>query len=142
MAIKKDKIREKLATLEKQLKTLREKNKIELENYKRDMDLQAIVERRLYNSIQTTIDLAMHIVSEKGERKPESYSDVFIVLSEMNVIDTDLSKRMAEEAGFRNVLAHEYAEIQNEEVYKHLQNLDIFEEFAETIYNQFLENQD
>lgn len=140
MGIDKDRVREGLATLEEQLKILKGKRKAELKEYKTNKDLQSIVERRLYNTIQSCIDLAMHIASEKDGRKPESYSDVFIVLSEMDLINTDLSKRMAEEAGFRNVLAHEYAEIQNEEVYKHLQNLDVFEEFAEAIYDNFLEN--
>jgi len=140
MDIDKDKIREKLANLEKQVKILREKSNTELEEYKRDLDLQSIVERRLYKAIQISIDLAMHIASQEGERKPESYADVFIVLSEIGILDTQLSKEMSEEAGFRNVLAHEYAEIQNEEVYNHLQDLEIYEKFVKSIYSNLLEN--
>lgn len=139
MGIDKDTVREGLATLEEQLRILKRKRKAELEEYKTNKDLQSIVERRLYNAIQSCIDLAMHIASEKNERKPEGYSDVFIVLSEAGIIDTELGERMAEEAGFRNVLAHEYANIQNEEVYRHLQELEIFEQFAREVYNHFLE---
>ncbi|NIQ04556.1 MAG: DUF86 domain-containing protein [Candidatus Korarchaeota archaeon] len=131
--VNKTRIRDALAKLESQLKSLREKQTVSLEEYKRNRDLQAIVERRLYIAIQVSIDIAMHIVSENGPRKPESYSDVFVVLSEMGVIDSAISKRMEEEAGFRNVLAHEYADIIDREVYRHLQQLDIFEAFAQQI---------
>lgn len=133
MAVKRETLREGLAKLESQLKSLREKQDIGLESYKRDGDLQAIVERRLQNAIQACIDLGMHIVAEEGPRKPETYGDVFVILSEMGVIGEGLSKKMVEKAGFRNVLAHEYAEIINEEVYAHLQNLKAFEEFAKAL---------
>lgn len=136
--VDKDQIREGLAKLENQLKSLRKKQSVQLEEYQRNEDLQAIVERRLQNTIQACIDVAMHIVSEEGPRKPESYGDVFLILEEMDIIGPNLSKKMREETGFRNVLAHEYAKIMNEEVYKHLQELKVFEDFAKAIAERFL----
>lgn len=106
--VDKTRIRDGLAKLESQLKSLREKQSASFDEYKTNRDLQAIVERRLYVAIQVSIDIAMHIISENGIRKPESYSDAFVVLSEMDVVDTATSKQMEEEAGFRNVLTHEY----------------------------------
>lgn len=40
---------------------------------------------------------------------------------------------MVETAGFRHVLAHEYADIDIERVYEHLQDLDQFRAFAREI---------
>lgn len=136
--VEESRIKEKLASLEEQLKSLREKQSIPLEKYRRDGDLQAVVERRLQNSIQACIDIGMHIVTEEGPRKPESYSDIFIVLEEMDVLGTELSRELQEKAGFRNVLAHEYAKIINKKVYRQLQDLGVFEEFARKINDKFL----
>lgn len=135
MGIDKEVIKEGLANLESQIKSLREKREFSLEEYKRNEDLQAIVERRLQNAIQACIDLGMHIASEKGSRKPEDYGDIFVILGEMNIINTKLSKEMVEKAGFRNVLAHDYSKIIDKEVYRHLQNLEVFEKFAKEVNN-------
>lgn len=134
-----DKIREKLANLETQLKSLREKQATQLQKYQKNSDLQAIVERRLQNAIQACIDISMHIVSEEGPRKPESYADVFLILEEMEILNSELSEKMKEKTGFRNILAHEYAKIIHEEVYKHLQELDTFQDFAKAIAEKYLE---
>jgi len=136
--VDRDRIQDKLASLENQLRSLREKQSIPLEKYRKDGDLQAVVERRLQNSIQVCIDIGMHIVTEEGPRKPESYADIFTVLEEMGTLDSELGGKMREKAGFRNVLAHEYAEIIDEKVYNHLQDLDAFERFAESISDHFL----
>lgn len=56
----------------------------------------------------------------------------------MNVLSSGISSEMKEKTGFRNVLAHEYAEIINERVYEHLQDLETFERFAKTISERFL----
>ncbi|KXB07277.1 hypothetical protein AKJ52_00615 [candidate division MSBL1 archaeon SCGC-AAA382C18] len=136
--VDRERIKDKLASLENQLKSLREKQSIPIEEYRKDGDLQAIVERRLQNSIQACIDIGMHIASEEGSRKPESYADIFTILEELEVINPELSQKMKEKTGLRNVLAHEYAEIINEKVYEHLQDLKTFEEFAKTINNHFL----
>jgi uncharacterized protein YutE (UPF0331/DUF86 family) len=45
---------------------------------------------------------------------------------------------MVEMAGFRNVLAHEYARIIDERVYEHLQDLERLRRFATEI-GQFLD---
>ena len=44
---------------------------------------------------------------------------------------------MVEMAGFRNVLAHEYASIDDERVYAHLQDLERFRVYAQEI-DEFL----
>ncbi|KXB04725.1 hypothetical protein AKJ50_02085 [candidate division MSBL1 archaeon SCGC-AAA382A13] len=62
----------------------------------------------------------------------------FNVLEENKTINTSLCNELKEKAGFRNVLAHEYANIINEKVYKHLQELEVFEKFAKTISEKFL----
>ncbi len=69
----------------------------------------------------------------RGLRTPEGYSDSFIVLSEAGIISAELAFKMKAVAGFRNVLVHDYLEINVRTVYDKLQKLEDLAEFAEHI---------
>ena len=56
------------------------------------------------------------------------------------VVTITIADEMAEMAGFRNVLAHEYADIVDERVYDHLQDIERFERYGSAIYD-FLNDQ-
>jgi uncharacterized protein YutE (UPF0331/DUF86 family) len=54
---------------------------------------------------------------------PPTNAERFERLESLGALSTETSDRMQKAAGFRNVLAHKYGdEIDNEEVYSHLQN--------------------
>ena len=89
--------------------------------------------------IQASLDIASHIVAAEGFREPRDYGDLFRILEE-GVLPASTADAMVEMVGFRNVLAHEYASIENERVYYHLQNLGRFESYAADIH-RFLENE-
>lgn len=65
-----------------------------------------------------------------AERIPDSYSDCYMILGESGVIDWPLAERLSALAKFRDLLIHQYGEINNERVYaiilKDLQDLDLF----------------
>lgn len=128
-----DRVRTKLGKLEGYLRGLQEKQDASRDAYRRDRDLQDIVERRFEKAIQASLDIAAHVVAAEGFREPENYGDLFDILGEEDVLSPSLSNEMVEMAGFRNVLVHEYADIQDDRVYDHLQNLDRFRKFAEAI---------
>lgn len=128
-----ERIRAKFGGLEADLRDLRRNQDIEQSAYRNDRDVQAIVERRFQTAIQACLDIAAHIVAAEGYREPSDYGDIFRILEEEAVLSTATADRMTEMAGFRNVLTHEYAEIDHERVYQHLQNLDHFQEFVQEV---------
>lgn len=130
-----DTVRSRLGKLEQYVRGLADKQDCTLEEYRRDADRQDIVERRFVKAIQASIDVASHVVSKQGYREPENYGDVFAILGEEGVLGAETADRMVEMAGFRNVLAHEYADILDERVYDHLQDLDHFRRFAGEIHS-------
>lgn len=73
-------------------------------------------------SIQASIDIANHLISEKGLRRPENYREAFKILGEAGVISDDLASRLSDLAGFRNVLVHIYWGLDMDAVYGILQN--------------------
>ena len=128
-----DRLRTKLGHLEEYLRGLAERQGVTKETYLRDRDQQDIVERRFEKAIQACLDVASHVVASEGFREPTDYGDLFRILEENEVISPTTADEMVEMAGFRNVLAHEYARIDDERVYEHLQNLERFHDFAHEV---------
>lgn len=61
---------------------------------------------------QAAIDLAMHVVASKHLGMPQSQADAFRLLADANEIDRKLSERMIGMCGFRNILIHQYQDLE------------------------------
>ncbi len=131
----------KISELEVYQKQMKEFSDIALEAYKANWKTQRIVERTLQMMIETCVDIANHIVSDIGMRSPTSYADTFKVLFENNVIDSGLLIIMEKMAKFRNVVVHQYEEVDSEIVIiilkKHLGDLDRFKDAVLTYLKNF-----
>ena len=77
-----------------------------------------LAERYLHLVTEAAIDLANHWIADKGLRTPESNRDTFSVLEESGEIDPALAERLRGWAGFRNVLVHQYANIDHHLSYR------------------------
>jgi uncharacterized protein YutE (UPF0331/DUF86 family) len=109
-----------------------------LEEYLADENLQMIVERRLQLSIQVCIDIANHVIAHLGLRVPDSQENVFSILATGGIITRDLAQRMVGMVGFRNILVHDYLDIDSRLVHNHLsQHLSDFEQFGQQLIEQF-----
>ncbi len=95
---------------------------IPLEDLLRERDLRNMVLHALLVSTQAAIDIANHLISERGLRKPANYREAFKILGEAGLISPDLAGRLSDLAGFRNVLVHIYWGLDMETVYDILQN--------------------
>ena len=93
-----------------------------LERLLRERDLRNMVLHALLVSIQASIDIANHLISEEGLRRPANYREAFQILGEAGLIDVDLARELSDLAGFRNVLVHIYWGLDMEMVYHILQN--------------------
>ena len=127
-------IENKISYLEKYLGILKRYKQYSREQIEKDVDIKGMVERYLYLLTQSAIDLAEAILSLKNLRKPTTFSETFIILEEAKIIDGTLAEKMIKMVGFRNILAHDYAEINYDIVYDVLQNkLSGIEEFIQQI---------
>jgi len=101
-----------------------------IDNYKNDWKTQRIVERTLQIMIETCTDIASHIISDRGMRPPTTYADTFRVLLENNIINSEMFATMEKMAKFRNVVVHQYEEVDAEIVIvilkRHLKDFDRF----------------
>lgn len=83
-------------------------------------DLIAGVERYFQTAIQSLVDIANHLIALKHWRKPESAADSFLVLAEGGWLSHEMAREMEGWVKFRNIIVHEYAEIDLEEEYERL----------------------
>lgn len=95
--------------------------------------MQDIVERNLEIAAQCCVDIANRIISVEGLEKPKDYYGAILKLGETNIISFEFAKNFAPIAGFRNILVHNYLEIEWKKVYEHLKNLNDFYKFMEEI---------
>jgi len=100
---------------------LKEISKVEKAEFLSNWKLNNSALWLLYTAIQGCIDIAMHVISSKTLRTPESYSDAFYVLAEAGILSSKEAEEFADMARFRNVLAHTYARVNLEIAYGILQ---------------------
>ena len=97
-----------------------------------------IVERRLQLSIQVCIDIANYLIACLGLRAPDSQENVFAVLGAEGIIPPDLAQRVVGMVRFRNILVHNYLDVDSRLVHRHLsQRLSDFDQFSRELIEQF-----
>lgn len=104
----------KLAELDQYYKQLKEYENTTVDQYSDDWKIQRIIERTLQMMIETCVDIAGHIIADKGFRIPKSYADTFKVLLEEKILSRKLSAVMEKMAKFRNIVVHHYDEVDAE----------------------------
>jgi len=68
-------------------------------------------------AIQNCVDIAAHIISEEGLGIPGSTNEMFYLLEENGYLDRDLTEKMVKAVGFRNLIVHEYGNIELNQVF-------------------------
>jgi uncharacterized protein YutE (UPF0331/DUF86 family) len=97
--------------------------------YDGDPDVADATRYRLQLAVQVCIDLAAHLVARSGRRIPDRYKDLFTDLV-ADGLEPKLASRLSEAAGFRNVIVHDYLDVDDEVVWGSLDHLDDLRDFA------------
>jgi uncharacterized protein YutE (UPF0331/DUF86 family) len=109
--ISSDVINAKIDLIDQNIRLLNEVVAQGYENFSHNFrDIQA-AKHSLQESIEACLDIGSHIIAEKGFRRGDDYKDIFNVLEEEIIIDSELSEKLQEMAKFRNLLVHRYGEI-------------------------------
>lgn len=104
------------------------------EAYADNRILRGYVERTLQVCVQICLDVGSHLIAELGLRPPADSHDVFAILHEEGIVSDVLLPDMARMVGFRNLIVHDYARIDDRLVYVVLQeHLDDFGRFAGSV---------
>jgi uncharacterized protein YutE (UPF0331/DUF86 family) len=118
-----------------------EENLRELETFKGTTSADLEESRRtrwalrygLMESIQAVIDISCAVVSRRNLGYPDSYADCLRVLRRHDMLPEDLADRLIRAVGMRNVLPHEYLDVDDELLLDALGRLSDFRAFAKAV---------
>lgn len=78
-------------------------------------------ERRFERIVHRAIDINFHLIRAAGTPPPSDYTDSFRQLATITVLDPTLAQTLAPIAGARNVLIHEYDDLDAQRFYAALE---------------------
>jgi len=131
-----DIVRKKLEVIEDEINSLKEIQKLNINEFQRDLRNLKSTCRSLQNAIQALIDLGNHIISSLNLGKPEIYEDIPSLLFENKVITKSFKEKFIYMIKFRNFLVHEYDRVDPLRIYKILkENIDDIESGMKLIKN-------
>ena len=117
--------------MESYLAELRPFRDVSRERFTSEPALHHLAERYLHLACESVLDIAQHVIANRGYTQASSYRNAIEVLEEEGLIDEDLSARLQRWMGFRNILVHLYLDIDHSRVYDAIrEDLGDFETFA------------
>lgn len=84
-------------------------------------------------TIEACIDIAQHLCSTESLGTPSDNGDAIGRIGDAGIIETDTAKAMKSAVGFRNILVHEYIEVDDNIVVHRLQDHQDLRDFSRQI---------
>ncbi|MHA1341778.1 MAG: type VII toxin-antitoxin system HepT family RNase toxin [Candidatus Helarchaeota archaeon] len=130
----------RIAKLREYLRILHNLSKEKKEDFISNYRIYGLAERYLQLAIECVLDIGNYIISRLNLEKPDKYQDILLILGANSIIPKAFAEKIAKMAGFRNILVHDYLDINHEIVYDHLiHELSDFDDFIKIIL-KFLNN--
>lgn len=111
----------KLGYLQKNLEMLSAYRKLTKKEFLSDLEKRLSVERLLQTAIESIIDCSRLLVITENWRPLRDERDALLLFMERKIIPKSLCTRLLRAKAFRNILVHEYIEVDPHLVYLHLQ---------------------
>ena len=122
------------------LRELRRFETITLDKYLASFDLKIISERILELVIQAALDINEHLLTKGLQVQATTNKQSFLNLGKYNIITVELAEELSLSAGVRNILAHQYLNINHKILFRHIQKtLIIYPQYISQIAN-YLDN--
>ena len=117
-------VKSKLIKLEEYIQELQEYENIELEEYKNNEMKKRYLERTLQLALESILDIGNHIISDERLGSPNSNADIIEILTKHEVFEIGKTQkeRYINMVKFRNILVHDYTDIEDKIVVNILNN--------------------
>lgn len=127
-------IEEKIESLRRCVRRIEKKRVRTVDALEEDWDTQDILSVNLTRAIQLCVDIAAHLIAETDRPSPETMSDAFDHLQQMDVISAPIANRLKGAVGFRNIAIHAYRSIDWKIVHSIThERLEDFRQFARLV---------
>lgn len=109
-------IQERLREIQLLIADLVEVGEVDAERLRRERPTRHVVERVLSQIVELAGSINTHMVASLLGRSPDSYADSFDEMARAGVLEWDLTAALRPSAGMRNVLVHDYLEVDHSQV--------------------------
>jgi uncharacterized protein YutE (UPF0331/DUF86 family) len=126
-------VRRLLQHIEDDLAFLDERARADRAPLRANRERMAALKYVFVTAIEACIDVAQHLCASEGWGPPSTNADAMRVLARHRVISEELGDSLARAVGFRNVLVHGYAEVDDDRVVAQLDHLADLAEFVRAV---------
>lgn len=141
-----NRIADAVEDIERNVTRLRSHQQLSREEYTApsEQDRRDAVERKFEKLTEAVLDVASELCKQERGTAPGKRKDIALALADEEIIGEDLARRLRAAVGFRDVLAHTYGPIVNDDiVYDALQNdLDRYVDFVDAVDEYLSQNFD
>ena len=138
MMVRREVIKRRLKKLDEYLKILTQLQRYSLSDFLTKPERYGSTERFLQLAIETTIDIGNHIIADMNLGDVQWSSDIASILHEKGYLSVEMRETWIKMIGFRNLLVHDYLEIDRKKVHEVLQNNLSDLKSLEKVFAQFL----
>jgi len=111
---------EKVNLISRDLERLKIFSSFDIHQISQDFIKFAALKNILMEIIGRAIDINEHIISEEATPDldiPKTYRETFLLLPSLKVLPKDFAQEIAKSAGLRNIIVHEYNDLEKAFVY-------------------------
>jgi len=101
----------------KYLERMRGFESMTFDNYLNDFDAQLIVERLIQLMVECASDINSYLLVQLYQAAPATYFESFIEAGNRGLVTKELASELAQSAGMRNILVHQYQKINHQLVF-------------------------
>ncbi|MDY7102457.1 MAG: DUF86 domain-containing protein [Actinomycetota bacterium] len=110
-ALKVDAVQRRLVLISERVDDLRQLGEVTTERLAADWVVRAAVERVLTQLVELAAQANTHVVVACGRVPPTEYRQSFSAAAELGLITAELATKVQASAGLRNILVHQYLDI-------------------------------
>jgi uncharacterized protein YutE (UPF0331/DUF86 family) len=88
---------------------------------------------RFVTTIEGVVNVAQHLCASEGWGPPKDNADSLRVLARHEVLDAQLADGLAHAVGFRNLLVHQYVDVDDDRVVGYLDHLTDMSAFVASV---------
>ena len=120
--VRKEVIRKRINKLDEYLSILRVLQEYSYDEFIKSPERYGSAERFLHLAVESILDLGNHIIADDRLGIVNWYNDIPKILEQNGVIDAKIREKWIQMIGFRNVLVHQYLDVDRSIVYDVLEN--------------------
>ena len=133
-----DKILKRISLIRDNEQILKQKLDLNIIDYVADYNHYYSAERAFQLISQAMVDIGNHIIAKHKFGKPDNYGQVFSILINKEIIPDILGKKLIQFIGLRNILVHDYINLDREQFYEEVkEEINVINQFIDLI-NEFI----